>query len=413
MSSCSSVARAVCIWSLSCCCVFAAQPDAGDTVIDLQPDAPQVESPSESNLGAKSWRIVVVKELDRDPLASCLRFSPDGKKLCAAGEYGECSVWETHTWNQLLRFQHHTAIWDVAFSSDGQQLLTCGEDGALALWDLATGKMVQEFRGHESAVRSCAISLDGKRVIGGGGRPFVPAASQPDAVDFSVRIWEVATGRQIAALKAHQEDVRAVAFLPDTNQVLSTGLGDDMLIVWDVNAATPLRTIPGIERDGARERVTAALSFDGRQVVTSGQEMFGGGMIVLDEEIKPHVRLWDLAVGQQLLDYGENTRGEGYASFGPLPETFTTLDLDWVMQNDGQDEERVGGPIGQYLTCSTLRVSDVQSGHTLAAFIRGGPRWDNSNLTGPIAVSPANNLIVCSQATSGLVVLQLVEIESD
>jgi WD40 repeat protein len=409
------------LWFLGCgislvltLCVLTVVPayaqSPRDTVIDLAGDTPPVEDEAVAPLDHGSWRIIVEKEFnDLDVHFTVLRFSHDGKTLCAAGEYGECILWDTANWKELHRLKRHPIVWDVAFSADDKQLLTCGEDGNLVLWNLATGEVVKEFRGHKNAVRSCAISPDGKQIMGGGGRGFGPAAGQSDTPDHSVRIWDGATGKQTSKLDGHSADVTTVAFLPDKNQVLSAGLWDDMLIVWDIAAEKAERVISGIERDGVVEYIVAAVSPNGKHAITCGSAMFNG-MLLLDEEIKPHVRRWDLATGKQDRDYGPNTRGEGHAAFGPLPGTFVTVDLDWRKQDDDQNDERADN--GQ-VTYGTVRVRDVASGEVVTEFIRGGPRFDGSSLAGPIAASSATKLIACTQSAGKLVVLKLEENEAD
>lgn len=390
--------------------------ESRDSSVDLagHPPAVEVEVIAEEEpfapLDHGSWRIVVEKEFhDVEIHFTVFRFSHDGKTLCAAGEYGECILWDTATWKELRRLKRHTIIWDIAFSANDKQLLTCGEDGTLAIWDLASGEIVKEFSGHKNAVKSCAISFDGKHVIGGGGQHFTAPPRQPDDPDRSVRIWDVLSGKQTASLEGHHNDVTTVTFLPEKNQVLSAGLGDDMLIVWDIAAEKPKRVIPGIERDGAVEYITAAISPHGKQAITCGSAMFNG-MLLLDEDNKPHVRLWDLSTGKQIRDYGRNTRGEGNATFGPLSDTFATVDLDWPKQDDDRSDERADN---DQVTYGTVRIRDVASGEVVTEFIRGGPRFDGSSLAGPIATSSANNLIACKQSAGKLVVLKLLANEDD
>jgi WD40 repeat protein len=50
------------------------------------------------------------------------------------------------------------------------------------LWDVATGKEVRRFTGHEGSVNSVAVTPDGKYVVSGSG-------------DKTVRVWELATGK--------------------------------------------------------------------------------------------------------------------------------------------------------------------------------------------------------------------------
>jgi WD40 repeat protein len=167
-----------------------------DIVIDLPGDAPKVENEAATPADHGSWRFVVEKEFgDVDVHFTVFRFSHDGKTLCAAGEYGECILWDTATWKELRRLKRHTIIWDLAFSADDKQLLTCGQDGKVALWNLASGELVKEFSGHTYAVRSCAISPDGTQVMGGGGQGIAAICGYADPLDLSVRIWDVASGK--------------------------------------------------------------------------------------------------------------------------------------------------------------------------------------------------------------------------
>jgi WD40 repeat protein len=322
-------------------------------------------------------------------------------------------VWDTKTWREILHLEHRTIIWDVAFSPRDDQLLTCGEDSTLVLWDIESGKRRRTFHGHENAVRSCAISPDGRLVIGGGGRSFTPAAFQPASADYSVRVWESDSGHELAKLDGHSEEVRNVAFLGRNEQAVSTALGDEMAIVWDLQKMTPIHTIRAVEQEGTIEDVKSAFAPDKRTLLTFGQVMFSGGIIRLDIKAKPYVRLWNLETGRQVRDYGVNSRGEHSAAFGPLPNTFVTVDLDWLMQDDPQDYEKLGNGFGgDSLSFGTIRLREADSGELLTAYIRGGPRFDGSTLAGPVATSSHNNLVACGRSATGLVILKLVENES-
>ena len=67
-------------------------------------------------------------------------------------------------------------------SPDGQSLLTGGTNGALDLRSLVTGKRIRSFEGHSGIVSACAFSADGSAIVSG-------------AIDCSLRIWDVATGK--------------------------------------------------------------------------------------------------------------------------------------------------------------------------------------------------------------------------
>lgn len=61
----------------------------------------------------------------------------------------------------------------------------------MRLWDAQSGQEVRVLTGHTNAVSDAAFSPDSTRIV-----------SCSD--DFSTRIWEVATGREISVLRGMQ-----------------------------------------------------------------------------------------------------------------------------------------------------------------------------------------------------------------
>ena len=78
----------------------------------------------------------------------------------------------------------------------------------MKLWDVATGQEIANFIGHTGFVMGVAFSPDGKRIASASG-------------DSTVKLWDVVTGRETATFTEHTKGVRTVAFSPDGLRVVS------------------------------------------------------------------------------------------------------------------------------------------------------------------------------------------------
>jgi WD40 repeat protein/serine/threonine protein kinase len=176
---------------------------------------------------------------------SSLAFSRDGRHLVSGTRRGEGLVWDVSTFGgTVLRrtgqhisgsalnpdgsrmvITHGTTIevletlsgttrlaWQVeadpsepqralAVSPDGRRLASGWADGVLRIWDLSTGRELAALPGHSGRMTSLDWSPDGQRVISG-------------SMDFTARIWEVESRRSVAEFKM-PDPVRDVDYSPD------------------------------------------------------------------------------------------------------------------------------------------------------------------------------------------------------
>jgi WD40 repeat protein len=213
---------------------------------------------------------------------------------------------------EIRRFEGHTkGAWGVAFSPDGCYALSCAGDGTVRLWEVATGREVRRFSGPPNRpMEGVTFSPDGRQAL---------TASQGG----TVQLWDVKTGKEIRELKGHTSDAWRVAFSPDGRHAL-TGSRDSARL-WDLESGKELRRFTG-------GTIGVAFSADGRRALTGGQP-------------EPLVRLWDVETGAGLRE---------------------------LHGHEGQVTSVVFLPGGrQALSCShdrTLRLWDLDSGQEIRCF---------------------------------------------
>lgn len=83
----------------------------------------------------------------------------------------------------------------MAFSPDGRWALSGSGDNTLKLWEVATGREVRAFSGHTEEVWSVAISPDGRWALSGSG-------------DKTLKLWDFSRGTRYRELEARLEEAR-------------------------------------------------------------------------------------------------------------------------------------------------------------------------------------------------------------
>ena len=106
-------------------------------------------------------------------------------------------------------------------------MVTASADQTARVWDAATGKQIAQLSGHQGAVFSATFSPDSQRVVTASG-------------DQTARVWDAATGQMIAQLSGHQRAVGSVAFSPDGQRVV-TASADGTARVWPIRWLTQYR----------------------------------------------------------------------------------------------------------------------------------------------------------------------------
>jgi len=181
-------------------------------------------------------------------------FSPDSMRLAVITGGKSVVLWDTLS-GQLIgsvKLDIPAPVQSGAFSPDGRCLAFELNDGTCALYELASGMQRRTFGKSQPPP---LVNDEGQMQQGSGptaARPnsLVPqpnarVAVAPDGktliqagFDRAIHVWDISASKEVAALKGHQGEVKAVAFAPD-GKTFASASTDTTALVWNMPAAAP------------------------------------------------------------------------------------------------------------------------------------------------------------------------------
>jgi hypothetical protein len=145
-------------------------------------------------------------------------------------------VWEAATAKKVRRFD---AWYWFGLAPEGKAV-GVGKDKVVRVWDVASGRELARFGAVENLYAAFALSPDGKTLAG------------PQQRGGAVFLWELATGRERRRFQGHAADVTGLDFTPD-GKALLTASEDTTALVWGVTQ--PERAPAGALSDKALQRL--------------------------------------------------------------------------------------------------------------------------------------------------------------
>jgi WD40 repeat protein len=245
--------------------LFISDPGGGPVLWDLAGRKERLRLTPDRLEGGRNFRPTFISDGRRvDPRYFDVVFSPDGRTATANNH-----VWDVAAGRLLVALPSSPSA--AAYSADGRRIVTVNRDGVWA-WDATTGDQLGRPIPVRWAGGTAAFSPDGRLVAIGCVASRIPGQGNTgDRLIEPIRVWELASGQEVAALFGHTDSSCGLAFSPDGRMLASVsgainGSADPGLRIWDVATGKPLRRFKSAPR-GAH---AVAYLPDGRSIVTAG-----------------------------------------------------------------------------------------------------------------------------------------------
>lgn len=270
---------------------------------------------------------------------------------------------------------HDYNILSVAYCPDRSRIVSSSVDKTIRIWNVATGKELTVLKGHTDPVSSVAISLDGSIIVS-------------SSFDKTVRVWDAEKGRELKSLVGHVNPINCVDISPDGKHVVTgsmdrddtemfnivtfrtdTVTDDQTIRIWDVDSGQECNYL---ERYASSIN-SVAFSPDGKYIVSTSKDQT--------------IRIWDFVTGRIVKTFYGYTGRFLQASFSPDGKRIVSASDDktiriWnvdsgeqLMTFDGHRDvvnSVCFSPDGKHIASAsrdkTVRIWDIDSGEQLEVF---------------------------------------------
>lgn len=176
----------------------------------------------------KLWEVATGKEIKRFQTAGAdFAFSPDGKTLTVRRDYREAlKVWDVDTGRELcaIEIPPNQTLLAIEYSLNSKVLAVVLDNQTIKLFNAATGVEIIKINADVDYINCIKFSPD-SRFLAAGLRMDTNSKAAKGKTEGRIKIWEVATGREIYTFDGYVDSVWSLAFSPDGSTLVGGGGG--------------------------------------------------------------------------------------------------------------------------------------------------------------------------------------------
>jgi WD40 repeat protein len=170
---------------------------------------------------------------------------------------------------------HSKGVNTLAITPDDSKFISGSSDSTIKIWDLATGKELRTLTGHSKGVNTLAITPDGSKLVSG-------------SCDSTIKIWDLTKEKLSFFPTNHNSDVSKLLVMSNNRRLVSASY-DSTIKVWDFLKGQEIETLTG----HGKEIKNAVVSSDDLLAISSSE----------DQTIK----VWDIVKGKELFTFSNDT----------------------------------------------------------------------------------------------------------
>ncbi len=202
--------------------------------------------------------------------------NPNGNTLLARSE-SDLILYDINTGQKIKKLDGPTEIiYDANYSGDGTKIIARDFTAqTIFIWNGNTGEQITQF--NNIVPNAFAINHDGTKMA---------TVSLSETTD-TISIWDVATKTVTHTIDSKQTEVTSTQFSPDSRMIISTGLGDKNIILWDALTGKQLHAL-----NHSNNLPDVNFSSDGKRIKSHSSPAIG--------EEKCTTMLWNTDTGKKI-----------------------------------------------------------------------------------------------------------------